>query len=169
VCVAVCVAVCCVVLQCVLQCVAVCCWVLHCVAAVSFIWNISVERKSIRHEIHDTITEQPNLIERNPPPRGGFLFTMFPHQEPWVRGPPSKHLVQILRGGSSYSRLLMREHRHNHWTTQLISPHGDDSIYRTDHITKLVSIICIVWETIYVTDYITQLVSATYMVLFNPI
>jgi len=23
-----------------------------------------------------------SLIERNPPPRGGFLFTMFPHQEP---------------------------------------------------------------------------------------
>jgi len=50
------------------------------------------------------------LIERNPPLRGGFLFTMFPHQEPCVRGPPSKHLVQILRGGSSYTRFLMREH-----------------------------------------------------------
>jgi len=50
------------------------------------------------------------LIERNPPPRGGFLFTMLPHQEPWLRGPPSKYLVQILRGGSSYSRFLMREH-----------------------------------------------------------
>ena len=24
----------------------------------------------------------PILIERNPPPRGGSLFTMFPHQEP---------------------------------------------------------------------------------------
>ena len=23
-----------------------------------------------------------NLIERTPPPWGGFLFTMFPHQEP---------------------------------------------------------------------------------------
>ena len=46
----------------------------------------------------------------NPPHRGGFLFTMFPHQEPWVRGSPSKNLVQILRGGSSYSRFLMREH-----------------------------------------------------------
>jgi len=31
------------------------------------------------------------LIERTPPPRGGFLFTMLPHQEPWVRGPPSKN------------------------------------------------------------------------------
>ena len=50
------------------------------------------------------------LIERNPPPRGGFLFTMFPHQEPCVRGPPSKDLYQGLRGGSSYTRFLMREH-----------------------------------------------------------
>jgi len=50
------------------------------------------------------------LIERNPPPRGDFLFTMFPHQESWVRGPPSKNLYQVLRGGSSYSRFLMREH-----------------------------------------------------------
>jgi len=35
---------------------------------------------------------------------------MFLHQEPWVRGPPSKNLYQVLRGGSSYSRFLMREH-----------------------------------------------------------
>ena len=35
---------------------------------------------------------------------------MFPHQEPCVRGPPSKDLYQMLRGGSSYTRLLMREH-----------------------------------------------------------
>jgi len=50
------------------------------------------------------------LIERNPPPWGGFLFTMFPHQELCVRGPPSKNLVQIPRGGSSCTRFLMREH-----------------------------------------------------------
>jgi len=50
------------------------------------------------------------LIERNPPPRGGFVFTMFPDQEPCVRGPPSKDLYQVLRGGSSYARLLIREH-----------------------------------------------------------
>jgi len=50
------------------------------------------------------------LIERNPHPRGGFLFTIFIHQEPCVRGPPSKNLVQIRRGGSSYTRFLMREH-----------------------------------------------------------
>ena len=50
------------------------------------------------------------LIKRTPPSRGGFLFTMFPHQEPCVRGPPSKDLYQVLRGGSSYTRFLMREH-----------------------------------------------------------
>jgi len=49
-------------------------------------------------------------IERKRPPRGGFLFTMFTHQEPCVRGPPSKDLYQVLRGGSSYTRFLMREH-----------------------------------------------------------
>jgi len=34
----------------------------------------------------------------NPTPRGtgGFLFIMFPHQEPWVRGPPSKNLVRVI-------------------------------------------------------------------------
>jgi len=59
------------------------------------------------------------LIEKKSPPRGGFLFTMFPHQEPCVRGPPSKDLYQVLRGESSYTPLrgessytpfLMREH-----------------------------------------------------------
>ena len=50
------------------------------------------------------------LVERNPPPWGGFPFTMFPHQEPCVRGPPSKDVYQVLRGGSSYTQFLMREH-----------------------------------------------------------
>ena len=49
------------------------------------------------------------LIEKKSPPRGGFLFTMFPHQEPCVRGPPSKDLYQVLRGESSYTPFLMRE------------------------------------------------------------
>ena len=40
----------------------------------------------------------------------GSLFTVFLHQEPCVRGPPSKDLYQVLRGGSSYTRFLMREH-----------------------------------------------------------
>jgi len=40
---------------------------------------------------HDSFPMQYNsfsmrkLIERNPPPRGGFLFTMFPDQEPCAR------------------------------------------------------------------------------------
>jgi len=51
-----------------------------------------------------------HIDRKNPPPRGGFLFTMFPHQEPCVRGPPSKDPYQVLRGGSSYTRFLMREH-----------------------------------------------------------
>ena len=55
-----------------------------------------------------------HVDRKKPPPPRGFLFTMFralfPHQEPWVRGPPSKHLVQILWGGSSSSGFLMREH-----------------------------------------------------------
>jgi len=50
------------------------------------------------------------LIERNPRPRGGFLFTIFPHQEPCVRGTPPKDLYQVLRGGTSYTRFLMRGH-----------------------------------------------------------
>ena len=43
------------------------------------------------HVIHETICVYTcicvtyTLIERNLPPRGGFLFTMFPDQEPCVR------------------------------------------------------------------------------------
>jgi len=60
----------------------------------------------------DSLVERnpPNRGGLNPPPPGGFLFTMFPRQEPCVRGPPSKNLIQILRGGSSYTQFLMREH-----------------------------------------------------------
>ena len=50
------------------------------------------------------------LIERNPPPRGGFSFTVFPHQEPCVIGPPSKDLSNVSSRGSSYTWLSMREH-----------------------------------------------------------
>jgi len=35
------------------------------------------------------------LIERTPPHKGGFLFTMFRHQEPCVRGPPIGCLMFI--------------------------------------------------------------------------
>jgi len=59
---------------------------------------------------HNMLWGGYDLIERNPPLGGGFLFTMFPDQEPGGRGPPSKHPVQILRGGSSSSGFLIREH-----------------------------------------------------------
>jgi len=36
---------------------------------------------------------------QGPPPWGGFLYSMLPHQEPRGRGPPSKNLYQVLRGG----------------------------------------------------------------------
>jgi len=39
------------------------------------------------------------LIERTPPPGGGFLFTMFPHPEPWVRGPPRRIWYKFFEGG----------------------------------------------------------------------
>ena len=32
------------------------------------------------------------IDRKNPPPRGGFLFTMFPDQEPGGKGSPSKKL-----------------------------------------------------------------------------
>jgi len=78
-------------------------------------WFFSSHRVLSRSNKHSLLL----LIERTPPPGGRFLFTMFPHQEPRVRGPPSKHLeapqilrggFEVLRGGSSYSRFLMREH-----------------------------------------------------------
>jgi len=50
-----------------------------------------------------------HLDQKKPPPRGGFLFTMFPDQEPGGRGPPSKNLYQVLRGGSSFPGFLIRE------------------------------------------------------------
>jgi len=59
--------------------------------------------------LHSSSSVCLTLIQRNPPTRGVSLFTMFPHQEAWERGPPSKNLYQVLRGGSSYSRFLMRE------------------------------------------------------------
>jgi len=35
--------------------------------------------------VSETLTENPNADLRTPPPQGGFLFTIFPHQEPCVR------------------------------------------------------------------------------------
>jgi len=51
-----------------------------------------------------------HVDRKKPPPPGGFPIYYVPSSRPWVRGPPSKNLYQVLRGGSSYSRFLMREH-----------------------------------------------------------
>jgi len=54
---------------------------------------------------HITCLLQHHFDRRKPPPpRGGFLFGRFPNQEPGWREPLLKHLVQILRGGSSWLR-----------------------------------------------------------------
>jgi len=47
------------------------------------------------------------MIAGNPLPRGGLLFGRFPNQEPGGGGSPSKHLVQLLRGGFSSSGFLV--------------------------------------------------------------
>ena len=77
--------------------------------------KISNESRRASPWLH-TITQWHTLIERNPSPRGGFLFTMFPHQEPvpssktMCKKTPLEEPCTILRGGSSYTRFLMREH-----------------------------------------------------------
>jgi len=43
-------------------------------------------------------THSHKLIERKPTPRGGFLFAMFPHQEPWV-DPPRRICTRCFEGG----------------------------------------------------------------------
>jgi len=51
------------------------------------------------------------VIERTPPPRGGFLFSMFPDQEPRGRGPPPEEPPPKLNnfgGGSSGGVLFLR-------------------------------------------------------------
>jgi len=73
-------------------------------------WTICIQRllelahgKVMRRVWHHGVVLHSviyKLIERNPPPLGGFLCTMFPHQEPCVRGPHSKDLYQVLRGGT---------------------------------------------------------------------
>jgi len=73
------------------------------------------------------------LIERYPPPRGGFLFTMFSDQEPRGKGRPSKNLYQVLRGWSSYSRFLIREH------IKIVNPPGGGGFFRSVYVCKYVS------------------------------
>ena len=44
------------------------------------------------HSAGTVLPTIPPIWSKETPPPGGFLFTMFPHQEPCVRGPPSKNL-----------------------------------------------------------------------------
>jgi len=56
----------------------------------------------------------PHIDRTPPPPRRGFRFTMFPHQEPCVRGPPSKNLVQILRGAGFFRSICVATNHVTH-------------------------------------------------------
>ena len=47
---------------------------------------------------------------KKPPPLGMFLIYCSLVKNREEEDPPSKNLYQVLRGGSSYSRFLMREH-----------------------------------------------------------
>ena len=69
------------------------------------------------HTIHtrDTYTHgiytHEILIERSPPPRGGFLFIMFPDQEPCVRDCTTRCDGRISSWNLLHTtRLLIREH-----------------------------------------------------------
>jgi len=61
--------------------------------------NIGCENNEPLSSTH-TYTYTYKLIERNPPPRGGFFVGWFPNQEPWRRGPPLKNNPQT---GSFFS------------------------------------------------------------------
>jgi len=76
-------------------------------------WRVLCVMKSVAESVMRTA----ELIEGNPPPRGGFLFTMFSDQEPGGRGPPLENHPQnwsslgvVLQGGSSSSGFLIRKH-----------------------------------------------------------
>ena len=66
---------------------------------------------SLQHPLAHTRmqTRSNTLIAATPPSGGGLLFCRFPNQETGGRGSPSKHLVKILRGGSSSSGFLIKE------------------------------------------------------------
>ena len=89
------------------------CWAFEVISRSAVILDLEVIVESyyiFRFTLDSESFRLKRLIDRSSPPREGFLFTMFPYQEPRGRGPPSKHLVQIPRGGSSCSGMLMREH-----------------------------------------------------------
>jgi len=62
-------------------------------------------------ELHRHLITAHHSDRKNPPPREGFLFTIFPTQEPGGRGPPSKNVVQIgnpPEGGGFFRSTRMR-------------------------------------------------------------
>ena len=72
--------------------------------------NLANTMAQIKSDLATTIA--PTWSKEPPPPRGVsyLLCHKFPHPEPCLRGPPSKDLYQVLRGGFSYTRFLMWEH-----------------------------------------------------------
>ena len=57
--------------------------------------------------IHVYLLNMNKLIERNPPPRGGFLFTMFPDLEPCV-DPPRRTWYKFFEGGSFFFNIFSK-------------------------------------------------------------
>ena len=92
---------------------------MHCLVCVNRQWFVSDASHHIWWFIVSYVSNDNTLSlihhvwhvdRKKPPPPGGFPIYYVPSSRPWVRGPPSKNLYQVLRGGSSYSRFLMREH-----------------------------------------------------------
>jgi len=67
------------------------------VDAISWYTHLKPSHRGCHPMVHivDAIPWTHSLIERNSPPREGFLFTMFPDQEPGWRGPPLKNHPKI--------------------------------------------------------------------------
>jgi len=56
------------------------------------------------------VSVSAKVDRKKPPPLGGFPICYIPSSRTVCKRTPSKNLVQILQGGSSYTRFLMREH-----------------------------------------------------------
>jgi len=79
-------------------------WISH----VTYEWDMShinCITPYIRHTTYKWVMSSI-LIERTPTPRGGFLFTMFPHQEPCVRETPLEGFVPDSSRGSLLHTVL---------------------------------------------------------------
>ena len=69
-------------------------------------WRLQ-EKNWLRAQASFLAQQSTTLIERNLPPRGDFIFTRFPNQQPARRGPPSKNLGHAASGGT-WSRRATR-------------------------------------------------------------